>query len=312
MKKPVLILFGLLLLAIISIYFVIPQKIKTTNVIDIDATDINVSKFLVNKKAWVKWWPGQHNAIDSSNYNLKGVIYILKESTNSEMKAIIKFDDIKLNTQLIYATTGEDICEVTWFTEMQSSLNPYTRVADFIKIKRITKDIDGILKSFKKFMQTDVNVYGMPIKISQIKNPIVLALTTNTPNYPTPEVIYNLVGELKKQINEQNARGLDSPMLNIHVNETKGYQIMIAIPINKVIMPGKNMAINNLVKNGNQLETNVKGGKNVILNAYAQLKNYQTAHRLISPAMPYESLITNRFTEKDTAKWVTKIFWPIF
>ncbi|MDB4999000.1 MAG: hypothetical protein JWR76_77, partial [Mucilaginibacter sp.] len=56
----------------------------------------------------------------------------------------------------------------------------------------------------------------------------------------------------------------------------------------------------------------VKGGKQTVANAFVQLKNYQKDHGLISPAMPFEILITNRLTEKDTAKWVTKLYWPIF
>ena len=30
----------------------------------------------------------------------------------------------------------------------------------------------------------------------------------------------------------------------------------------------------------------------------------------MSPAIPFESLITNRLEEPDTSKWVTKIYYP--
>ncbi|MGY4536727.1 hypothetical protein ACVW0P_001141 [Mucilaginibacter sp. UYNi724] len=312
MKKPFVILFAILLLAFISVYFIIPQKIKTTNVVEMDATDVNVSKFLVNKRPWAKWWPGQHNVADSSLYNFNGTDYLLQRNTNSDMQALIKFDGMEVNSQLIYATIGEGSCRVTWFTEMQSSLNPFERVSQFVKTKSLTKDLNTILSGFKKFMQTDTNIYGMKVRVSPIKNPIVLASSTNTHDYPSPKTIYSLVAALKQQISLQHATAVDSPMLNVHPGETDGYQIMVAIPINKNIMPGKNMKINMLVKNGNALEADVTGGKNTIINAFTQLKNYQKAHRLISPAMPFEVLVTNRLAQPDTAKWTTKIFWPIF
>lgn len=312
MKKPVLFVFGILLLAFISIYFIIPQKIQATRVVEIDATDINISKFLVNKRPWAKWWPGKYVAADSSLYTYKNINFTLQKNTNSEMHALIRQDDIELNSILTYATTGEGMCEVTWFAEKQSSLNPFERVAEYFKIKRIANDLDLVLADFKKFMQADVNVYGMSFTIAKIQHPIVLATTVNTTGYPAAELIYSKVAELRKQIRAQNAMAVDSPIMNVHAVETGGYLVTMAVPINKIIKPGKNAMINKLVKDANALETQVKGGKNTILNGFVQLKNYQKAHRLISPAMPFESLVTNRLAEKDTAKWVTKIYCPVF
>jgi len=312
MKKPVLFVFGFLFLAFISIYFIIPQKIQTTRVVEVDATDINVSKFIVNKRPWPKWWPGKHVATDSSSYSYKNISFTLQKNTNSEMHVLIKQGDIELNSVITYATTGEGMCDVTWFAEMQSSLNPFERVAEYFKIKRIGKDIDEVLADFKKFIQADINVYGMTFTISKIQHPIVLATTLTTTDYPAAGVIYNKIAELKKQISAEHAAVVDSPIMNVHPAETGGYFVTVAVPINTVITPGKNAMINKLVKDANALETQVKGGKNTILNGFTQLKNYQKAHRLISPAMPFESLITNRLAEKDTAKWVTKIYCPIF
>jgi hypothetical protein len=312
MKKPVLLVFGFLLLAFISIYFIIPQKIQVTRIVEIDATDVNVSKFLVNKSPWAKWWPGKHTTTDSSSYTYKNISFTLQKNTNSDMHVLIGQNDIELNSVITYATTGEGMCEVTWFAEKQSSLNPFERIAEYFKIKRIAKDMDMVLADFKKFMQADVNVYGMNFTISKIQHPIVLATTIKTTDYPAAELIYSKVTELRKQIRVQNAMAVDSPIMNVHGVETGGYLVTVAVPINTIIEPGKNAMINKLVKDANALETQVKGGKNTILNAFSQLKNYQKAHRLISPAMPFESLVTNRLAEKDTTKWVTKIYCPVF
>ena len=37
-----------------------------------------------------------------------------------------------------------------------------------------------------------------------------------------------------------------------------------------------------------------------------------TDNALSSPAIPFESLVTNRMQEPDTSKWVTKIYYPGF
>jgi len=101
-------------------------------------------------------------------------------------------------------------------------------------------------------------------------------------------------------------------MLNVtEINEYQ-YQITVALPINKTIPTEGTTTINKMPKGDNLLVMDVKGGQNTINNALSQLKIYMKDHRLVSPAMPYQSLITDRSVEKDTSKWVTKIYYPIF
>ena len=312
MKKPALLIFGLLLFAFVSIYFIIPEKIKTTQKINIDATDVNVSRFLVNKRLWAKWWPGQYNAADSSLYAYKGIRYTLKKSTNERIQVLIKTGDLEIDSWLNYLATEEGMTTVTWITEKQSSLNPFTRIAGFLKIKSTTGDLDEILSHFKKFMQKDINVYGISVKLNKIKDPIVLASTINSKTYPSEALIYSTIENLKQQIAAQQAKVVNYPIMNINHIDDNDYHITIALPIDRLIEPGANAKINKLVKGANILETDVKGGRHTVANAMMQLKKYQQDYRLISPAMPYEQLISNRLTEKDTTKWVTKIYYPIF
>jgi hypothetical protein len=42
------------------------------------------------------------------------------------------------------------------------------------------------------------------------------------------------------------------------------------------------------------------------------MRNYISDHQYADAAVPYQSLITNRVTEKDTTKWVTKICYPVY
>ena len=63
---------------------------------------------------------------------------------------------------------------------------------------------------------------------------------------------------------------------------------------------------------GNILTGEVKGGTYTINQAEMELKNFVTDFKRISPAIPYQSLITNRLQEKDTTKWITKLYYPIY
>ena len=312
MKNPFLFVLALLLIALISVYFIVPQNITTTRVTKIDANDVTVAKFLINKSKWTKWWPGKTTGGDNSSFIYNGVNYSILQTTNSGVDVLIKYEKIELQSKLTYFAEDENYCAISWVTQKQSSLNPFTRIAEFIKIKNQAKDLDKILAHFKAFMQVDTNVYGIKISIVKITQPLTLATSTTTTTYPSTELVYSLAAKLRKQIAAQGGKEAGNPMLNVNRSDTHEYHVMVGVQTNKQLNAGNGVIVNNMVMGANLLTTEVKGGRGTIENAFVQLKNYQKDHRLISPAMPFEQLVTNRLAEKDTAKWVTKIYWPIF
>ena len=62
---------------------------------------------------------------------------------------------------------------------------------------------------------------------------------------------------------------------------------------------------------GNILVTEVKGGKAEINKAYKQIMNYMADHSRTPPAIPFESLVTDRRNEPDSNKWITRIYYPV-
>lgn len=312
MKKPVLLVLGLLLIAFISVYFIVPQNITANALRSVDGTDVNVSRFIIQNRAWKKWWPGKKDAADSNRFSYNNIDYTLKNLTNSYAEVLITDGELQLESKIRYSTIEEGATEVSWNATMLSSLNPFARISEFVKIKSIQKDMEAILLDFKKFIEADINAYGIHVKLSKVKDPVMLATNTISKNYPSTETVYALIDKLRKQANAQNATETNKPMLNIHRTDEDEYQVMVALPINKVITPTPGFAINRMLKGGNILETEVKGGRNTIDNAFNQMKAYTKDHHLIAPAMPFESIVTDRVAEKDTAKWVTKVYFPIF
>jgi hypothetical protein len=130
-------------------------------------------------------------------------------------------------------------------------------------------------------------------------------------SYPETSEVYGIISKLRDYAIKNGAKENDYPMLNITQLENKDYQMMVAIPLNKPVPTKGNIVINKMVL-GNILVTEVKGGKNTIENAFIQLSNYIRDKRHSSPAIPFESLVTNRIAEPDTTKWITKIYYPIF
>jgi hypothetical protein len=312
MKKPLLIILSILLVAFISIYYIIPQKIQIARTVQVDATDINVARFLVDKQMWQKWWPGKHLNSQPDLFSFNSLKFVLQKTTATSAGVLIKINKMELLGDVTYLAADEGVSKVTWTAETQSSLNPFVRISQYINIKKTGRDVDNILGAFKRFMQTDSNVYGITVKLSKVKNSRMLATTGTAIRYPDMKFVYSLIEKVRYQIKAQGATETDLPMLNIHKTDSNVYQVMAAIPVNREFTPSKGFVLNKMVLGGNMLETTIKGGKNTLTNAFNQLENYMRNHDLRSPAMPFELLVTNRLAEPDTAKWVSKVFYPIY
>ena len=311
MKKPALLVLGILLLAFISIYFIIPQNITATSTVTVDAIDGNVFKFLVKKEAWPKWWPGSHLVADSNLFAYNGTTYTIKKDANSYIEVNINTTKVELDSKINYLAADDGSTAITWEASKQSSLNPFERITEFVRIKNQQTEMDSILAHFKQFIQKDTNVYGLSIKIVKLKDEFMLATNTVTKTPPSEDLIYGMLDRLHKQIAAQNATETNKPMLNINKTDSNEYHVMVAIPINKTIPPGANAVINKLLLGGNSIQTGVKGGRGTIDNAFGQLQNFRKDYKLTGVAMPFELMLTDRSMEKDTSKWVTQLYWPI-
>jgi hypothetical protein len=63
---------------------------------------------------------------------------------------------------------------------------------------------------------------------------------------------------------------------------------------------------------GNILEAEVRGGEAAVQNGIEELENYKEDHEKTSPAIPFQLLVSDRSKEPDTAKWITRLYYPVF
>jgi hypothetical protein len=88
------------------------------------------------------------------------------------------------------------------------------------------------------------------------------------------------------------------------------YQTMVAIPVNKPL-PGRGPILAKRMVPGNILVAEVRGGTAAVEEGFRQLDAYVSEHRTRPPGLPFQSLVTDRRTEPDTSKWITRLYYPI-
>ncbi|MBD3748099.1 MAG: hypothetical protein IE931_01250 [Sphingobacteriales bacterium] len=311
MKKLALFTSLVLILFLLFIYFIIPSRITISRVIPVKSTDVVIYDYLLTNKNRLKWWPEHENINkrDSSLFIYHSNKYIFKNAgfnsaevtiLDSDFKGIItsKFID-KKNIQLVFELYSH------------SSLEPTQRFKNYLEANILKKEVNSILNSFVTFIQESKNVYGFEIKRGTVKDTILITSTYSFNHYPAQTEISPLIKQLKTYAESKGARLTNYPMLNITKIDKTQYISTIAIPIDSFIPSDSTYKVNRMVP-GNILFTEVKGGRANINHAFEQLKKYMIDFKLISPAMPFESMITNRSQISDSSQWITKIYYPIF
>jgi hypothetical protein len=100
------------------------------------------------------------------------------------------------------------------------------------------------------------------------------------------------------------------PMLHSWMKDADHVETMVAIPTDRRLRENSRFFLRLMVP-GNILVTEVKGGHAAIQNATGALENYIFDYQKLKMAIPFESLITERESEPDTAHWVTRVYFPI-
>ncbi|MGH2648329.1 MAG: hypothetical protein ACRDE8_12205, partial [Ginsengibacter sp.] len=193
---------------------------------------------------------------------------------------------------------------------LATNWNPINRINLHLETKKMNKNIRDILNSMKAFLDKPENVYGMHIDQVIVKDTILVTTNFLSPEYPSTQKVYDLINGIKGYIAANNAKETNSPMLNVW-QDSGLYKIQVAIPVNVVIPQNNTYLIKRMVP-GKILVAEIKGGEYSAREALRQMHLFMTDNQLSAPAIPFESLVTNRMEEPDTLKWITKIYYPVF
>lgn len=315
MKKASVILFFLVVLTLVSIYIFIPARLNISAATAMRANTNALFKYLSDQTKWDKWWPNESKeepvSLDNppkfNNYTYK----VTKKLYNAVEVETIKEAQI-IAGKIIIIPIAEDSLIVQWQDTFKTSINPLIRIKQYFQAVNIKKDITVILDSLKSFSEDKGRVYKFNITRTTLKDTILVATKTVTKNYPSTPFIYGLIENLRTYIATEKAMEVDYPMLNVTRKDNQQYEVMVAIPTNKILKGEGNITFKRMIiYKDKMLTADVTGGAENINKAYDELKTYMSDYNLVSPVIHWETLITNRSKETDSTKWVTKIWIPI-
>lgn len=305
---------GGLLLAIIASYLLIPSRIKFSKVIYLNVPEGSAERAFYSSSERLKWWPNQAKQRPKSGrdqgHTFGNYTYVFPPTTYSGSSVGIHEGEQKFNSSLHFVSFRIDSVGIKWQSELPATNNPFKRVSNYLGALDIKQNMAQILDTFKVFLDKPENLYGLKIVQEKVTDTLLISLRWTSSTYPSTETIYEKIDALKSYIVTNKGVDTNHPML--HIFKDKGeYKNMVAIPVNKELPETGSFILKRMVA-GKILTTVVRGGMRSPASAMNKIEQYIDDHKLTSPAIPFESLVTNRMLERDTSMWVTKVYYPIY
>ena len=312
MKKFILVLILLIAIAAGCIYLLIPSTIVISRSINISASDKALMRKLGRAEDWNEWWPGNKNKNDIlASYPLDGFLFTPGAPKPLSVPLTIDANHFTTSAELTLIGKTADSTTVNLETRIISSSDPFKRVNAYYESKKLQKAFDDILVALKKGYSATATLYGFEIRKEKVKDSILVSTFKDVQGYPSIDKIYSLIDQLRDYAKANNATVTGYPMLNIYNTDTTNYVARVALPVDKKLPTSGNISYKWMLGGGNILVTDVKGGQQEIDRAYKRLSDYVSDYSRTAPAISFQSLVTDRRAERDSSKWVTKIYYPV-
>ena len=307
MKKIFFTILVLLILAFSVIQFIIPEKIRITGSNNIELSPLSLQRGITNQNNWKHWFPANP---DSGSASREITVTPLQKNISS-IKIKVQIKDASF-TGSIGNLSGDEEEKLFYSLEAdQESTGPVSRIDQYLKARKVKRHLETVLEKMESFLSDNKNIYGFPLRIGKVKDSTLISAKITTSGYPQTGEIYGLIHELHKYIAQQNGVIRDSAMLNVFPLQGNEHQVMVAFPLLRDIPSNEKFTIKKMIL-GNLLQTEVKGGPHTIQKGEQALQNFMNDYRRESPAIPFQSLITDRRKVTDTALWVTRLSHPVF
>lgn len=311
MKKWVLVVcLGVLALVLCS-YLVIPGRLSVHQSLSAPVNFRSLQRGLSVDTQWVRWWPGEKTDTRSHRFHYNGYTYTLTDRKLTTQVFTISKGKFATEAALNFIPVGPDTVAFNWVIDQPVPLTPAKRLQAYFVGKQLNKDLRVVLEKMSAFYSNPDNIYGVAIKKALVVDSVLVSTFGRSKGYPSTELIYGLIDQLKAYTASQGARETGYPMLNVSTEDSATFLTKVALPVDRRLKGSGNIAFRWMLGGGNILITEVKGGPASIKGALEQLEHYISDYQRVAPAIPFQSLVTDRRKVPDTTQWVTRIFYQV-
>jgi hypothetical protein len=312
MKKWIVWLLVILILGLVSIYIFIPAKIVISRIITSEVTMPGEFRMVSREEKWEKWWRNSEGKphVKGEPFTYNRSVFRITSNRDNITGIEIEQDGMKLQSVLHLISFKSDSTGAIWECEMHAGNSPINRLSTYNKAAELSKNMKAVLQNLKNYVSDPQNVYEISIHRSSTRDTTLLSARFISPTYPTTAEIYGYLDIVEKSIQKQKGIVSNFPLLNVRKLDSGGFETQVAIPTNRLLENDGKIFYRRMFP-GNFLTAEIKGGPYTLMKAEDQLENFQKDNKKTVMAKPFQQLITNRMKEKDTLRWITRIYLPV-
>ncbi|HNP23606.1 MAG TPA: hypothetical protein PKM63_06155 [Panacibacter sp.] len=307
MKKIIILVVIFIVLLLSFIYIYIPSQLQINETVRAACAQVSANRSLSDSTQWQHWWPGEK----ANGLTFEGVNYKPSFPASTGFRIFID-DKHETKESLLIILPGTDTTSINWSCSITTSKNPIIRVSEYFAAARLAKNMRDILEHLKTFLGKTENIYGLKIFPGKVTDTLLVSTFTTMSHYPSTEEVYALINKLRTALNKEHIDSSGYPMLNVSKPDIVNYVVRVAIPVHQAITETNDIRIKRMVPGNIMISENITGGPHSVSVAFKAMDAYVGDYQKTIPAIPFQSLITDRSVEADTSKWITKIYYPVY
>jgi hypothetical protein len=307
-KKKLLIALIVIGLLFAAVYFFVPRTYVINPVVSSTIKLSAAQRKILHTPEWQSWMPGKQ--IAENIYAFSNCEFSFQDFTADGIAATINMDGHIIKSNFYFSLQDTSTINLGWNSKLTLSNNPINRIGQYWAARNLQKNLTNWLDSSAIKLSNFVNIYGLQPTLQKVTDQYMISVKQSFASYPGVEEVYALIDEIKAYLAKNGGAPKGAPMLNVYQDKANLYHAMVAIPTTTAL-PTMGKFLQKEMVLGNIVVAEVKGGMQEIIKGEKELHQYVLDYNKTSPAIPFQSLVTDRRAEKDSSKWITKLYYPV-
>jgi len=294
-------------------YFLVPSRRTISKIVGSKCSIAAATRYFADTSKWADWWPqgGGGPSRSGAAFVYGDYAYTITNIYYNQVRFSIHHagDSIYGGSMQMVQVSADSLLVGIECVSFPGN-DPLRRLSAHSRQKELQENIAGVLNAFKTFAENKKNIYGIDIVHTMSTDSILMTLSGVTPEYPTTAYIYTLIDSVRKYVQAEGALVHNPPLLNVSRNTDGRYRTMVAFSINKRLSGTPTILTKRFVP-WKMIEGKVYGGPHKADAAIYELFRFRDDHHLDIMSIPFEFLDTDRRSQPDTTKWLTRVCAPI-
>jgi effector-binding domain-containing protein len=328
--KNVSIILLVLVILLIAIAYLLPNKVQVQKTSLIHAPTSTVFEQVNNLHNWEKWSPwfrldttmdikyfgnakGEGSGYEWKSENRKvgsGSLVIIASVPEDSILTELEFtSNQKIISSILFNSTDSGTM-VTWGIEFKLGKNPFLRYIGLFMKKNIENDFAKGLENLDIYLKSQHLPVDMKIELTTIQSFNYISIRDTVIFNDISTKMGEYFGVLMEYMNRKNLVQTHAPFAIYHSFTNDDADIEVGIGITQPVET-KQPIISGKFNASNVVVADYYGPYNNISKAHELIQTWLAANNKKMKGPPYEFYVTDPSSEKDSTKWLTRVYYPV-